>query len=262
MNIEFHSHEQQDEFIFNLFFGKTNGFFLDIACGHPRIGSNTYTLEKYNNWNGFGFDIGNVEGELQWSQYRKSGFVQLDVTSQAMTDYLKAAVPQDQVVDYISLDVDAGGRNLALPALERVLAAGIRFKAMTFEHEAHIHGPDVRNKVYELLTAQGYVPLFEDVRLWAGGLSDDTNYTFETWWIDPTHFDPKVLEAKSSRLYYFDCVEKLKNTLGNDYQATHVCSRGWPEEYSLFWNDSDRQAQLAYISTLKEKRILNQGYEQ
>lgn len=261
MTIEFHSHEQQDEFIFNLFFGKTNGFFLDIACGHPIIGSNTYTLEKYNNWNGVGFDIGDVEKDLEWSRYRKSRFLQLDVTSQAMTNYLKATVPQGQIVDYISLDVDAAGRNLALPALETVLAAGIRFRAMTFEHESYIHGDRTRNRVAEILSSQGYIPLFEDVRLWAAGLSDDTNSTFETWWIDPTQFNPKVLEAKSSRLYYFQCVEKLKKLLANDYQATHLCSKGWPDEYSLFWHDAERQAIQLYIATVTQNKILKPGYE-
>lgn len=254
MNIEFHSHEQQDEFVFNLFFGKTNGFFLDIACGHPRIGSNTYTLEKYNNWNGFGFDVGNVEGDLKWSQHRNSTFVRMDVTSPAMTEYLKTVVPSGQVVDYVSLDVDAAGRNLALPAFERVLDSGIRFKAMTFEHEAYIHGPAVRDQVYNLLSSQGYVPLFEDVRLWAGGLADDSHYNFETWWIDPTCFESKVLEAAGSNLYYFDCVKKLKETMGNDYQAVHLCSNGWPEEYSLYWDDNDRMSKASYINSLKGKR--------
>ena len=43
--VKFYSHEQQDEFIFNLFGAKRGGSFLDISCSHPVVGSNTYTLE-------------------------------------------------------------------------------------------------------------------------------------------------------------------------------------------------------------------------
>jgi hypothetical protein len=42
MNIEFFSHEQQDEFAYNLFGGKTGGTFIDLACANPIIGNNTY----------------------------------------------------------------------------------------------------------------------------------------------------------------------------------------------------------------------------
>ena len=87
-HIEFHSHEQQDEFIFNLFGQKTSGTFLDISCGNPIIGSNSYTLEKYNGWRGIGFDIGDAESLFQWSQKRQSKFVQMDATSAQLTEYL------------------------------------------------------------------------------------------------------------------------------------------------------------------------------
>ena len=240
-SIEFHSHEQQDEFVYNLFGKKRNGFFLDISCGNPQIGSNSYTLEKYCGWQGFCFDIGNCEDLFQWSQKRTSRFIQADATSPVLTNFLRGAVPPGTLVDYLSLDVDANGTNLALHALYRVLEAGIQFKAMTFEHEGYIHGPRIRDQARAILQSQGYVPLCTDVRLWAGGLEDDSNASFEDWWIDPKQFDTKILEAQSHGLYYFECVEKLKNVMGNEYQATHNCCRAWPKEYKLFWNESEEQ---------------------
>jgi hypothetical protein len=163
----------------------------------------------------------------------------MDATAPALTDFLKTNVTQ--VVDYLSLDVDANGTNLALQALTRVLDSGIRFKAMTFEHECYIHGPGVRDAAIAMLEAQGYVCLFEDVRLWAGGMSDDSGATFEDWWIDPQYFDQSVLDCKDSGLYYFECVTSLQKALGNEYTAYHRCSRAWHEEYNLFWNENEEQ---------------------
>lgn len=257
-NIEFHSHEQQDEFIFNLFEQKQNGFFLDISCGNPKIGSNTYSLEKYRGWTGFGFDISDVEATHSWSQHRRSKFVQIDATSPHLTNFLIANVPKDTVVDYISLDVDAAGTNLALQTLHRVVASNIKFKAMTFEHECYIHGQTIRDEASNILEGLGFVPLFADVRLWMGGVGDDSAATFEDWWIHPDYFDPKILEAQDQGLYYWEAVSALKQFLNNQYTAHHRCCRAWPEEYDLFWNEGDRQAQKDYISRIT-KRITDES---
>jgi hypothetical protein len=252
-DIEFHSHEQQDEFIYNLFGKKRNGFFLDVSCGNPIIGSNTYTLEKWMGWQGFCFDISDVERTHNWSQKRTSRFIQEDATSPNLTSFLLGAIPNGTVVDYISLDVDAAGTNLALPTLKRILEAGVKFKAMTFEHECYIHGPNTRDQASVLLQAQGYIPLFSDVRHWMGGIGDDSAASFEDWWIDPTQFDSKVLDAVGEGLYYFECVEKLKKSVGNEYQGTHACSRAWPDEYKLFWNEGE-ESQLRDLFTRMESR--------
>jgi hypothetical protein len=249
--IEFHSHEQQDEFIFNLFKQKQNGFFLDISCGNPRIGSNSYTLEKYCGWNGIGFDIGDVEKDLQWSQYRKSPFVKMDATSPHLTNFLNNNAPE--VVDYISLDVDAAGTNLALQSLHRVLSSNVKFKAMTFEHECYIHGQSIRDQASAVLEDRGFIPLFADVRLWAGGVGDDSGSTFEDWWIHPDYFDKSILEIQEQGLYYFECVEKLKTALGNEYLARHRCSRAWPKEYDLFWHAQEEQQLKELFKIMKDK---------
>ena len=256
--IEFHSHEQQDEYIYNIFNKKQNGFFLDISCGNPTIGSNSYTLEKFCGWTGIGFDILDVEARDGWSSKRTSPFVQMDVTSSQMTEYLKTNIPADLVVDYISLDVDAGGTSLALQALQRVLDAGVKFKAMTFEHEYHSHGPELRDTQRKLLEAQGMVMLFEDVKGWTIGNSrhNNTEY-YEDWWIHPDYFDVSLLGVKTQGLYTFECVEVLRNYLNqNDYTADHVCCRSFPDEYKLFW-DSREEANWPYL-----KYQISQLFEQ
>ena len=258
MNIEFHSHEQQDEFIFNLFKQKKDGFFLDISCGHPLIGSNSYALEKFCGWKGFGFDIGDVEADLQWSRHRTNPFIKMDATSADLTNFLISNVPVGTVVDYISLDVDAAGTNLALQALKRVLDSKIRFKAMTFEHECHIHGQAIRDEASQLLEAQGYIRLFEDVRLWGGGVVNDSGATFEDWWIDPQYFDSQITAIADTGPYYWEAVSALKQFFNNQYTARHRCCRAWPDEYDLFWNEGDRQAQKDNISRIT-KRITDES---
>lgn len=255
--IEFHSHEQQDEFIYNLFKGKKEGFFLDISCGHPIIGSNSYALEKFCGWRGFGFDIGNVEKDLQWSKHRTSPFVMMDATSPHLTNFLVANAPE--VVDYVSLDVDAAGTNLALQALDRVLRSNIKIKAMTFEHECHIHGPRIRDAAIGLLEDRGMIPLFADVRLWSGGLADDSSFSFEDWWIDPQYFDEDILKIQDEGLYYFECIEKIKSALDNKYNRKHNCCRAWPEEYNLFWNENDEQQLKSLFKTMTQ-RSLNESF--
>jgi len=250
-NIEFHSHEQQDEFIFNLFQKKQNGFFLDIACGNPVIGSNTYTLEKYCGWTGFCFD---TMKNSTWSEWRTSPLINMDVTSEDMVDFLISNIPTSKVIDYISLDVDADGVNLSSLALKRILQSNVKFKAMTLEHESHLHGEYVQNRTVHLLEERGFVPLFKNVHLWSGGVDDDSNAQFEDWWIHPDYFSKSILQMQEDGLYYFQCIEKLKQTLKNQYKASHNCSRAWPEEYRLFWNEEEMNFQKEFFRKMTKDR--------
>lgn len=248
-NIEFHSHEQQDEFVFNIFNQKRDGFFLDVSCGNPTIGSNTYTLDKFCGWTGFGFDIYDIEANFQWSQKRNGKFVQMDVTSEEFTEYLKANVTQD--VDYASVDVDSPLGVFAGKALDRILDAGIRPKAITFEHEYHSFFDEVRGPARERLEGLGYIRLFEDVKLWTCGFrKNDTEY-FEDWWILPEHFPTTLLTVATKNLYYFDCIKLLKEHTGNTYNSTHRCSRAFVDEYNLFWHEQERQEFLGNYNQFK-----------
>jgi len=236
--IDLHSWEQQDEFIINLFEQKIDGFFLEISCLHPYIGSNSYTLEKFYNWKGIGFDILDIEGMYQWSQHRTSKFVQMDVTTNAFRDFIKETIPSDFVVDYISLDVDAGPNNYAFDTLKLLVEAGINFKAMTFEHESYHRGDSLKQPSRDLLRSLGYVTLFDDVTLPRDVRSyahvEETTNGFEDWWINPKYFDPKVLDAKRSSTTYPKCIESIKTALNNNYTATHKCCPAFESEYELF----------------------------
>ena len=226
--VKFYSHEQQDEFIFNLFGAKRGGSFLDISCSHPVVGSNTYALEESLGWDGIGFDIVDVVEKLNWNKYRKAKFVQADATSVELTNYLKNNITD--VVDYVSIDVDAYPNNYSKEALEKVIDSGIRFKAMTFEHEFYKFGHFVRDPARDILESQGYVMLFENVKFWQPGL---TNTVWEDWWIDPKHFDDKILAARKKDIFYFECIDILQDIQKIDYVAQHEFCAAYAEEYNI-----------------------------
>jgi hypothetical protein len=179
--MEFYSHEKQDVFVYELLAKHLDGpgFFLDIACGHPTRGSNTYALESQLDWRGIGFDIGDIEANHNWSEIRKSRFIQADARAASFTDLLKAEVG-DQVVDYLSLDVDAAGSNFSAEVLDRILDAGITFKVMTLEHESFKTGDSVTGPTRTRLWDNGYEMLFKDVRFTTPPPLGDI---WEDWWV-------------------------------------------------------------------------------
>lgn len=253
--IQFYSLELQDELILNLFDQKTNGTFLDVACWHPIGGSNTYTLEKQFNWSGFGFDIYDSDALYQWRTHRTSPFVQVDVTSDNFSNFLKNNIPSSTVIDYVSLDIDGMD---TVTALKRLIEAGVKFKSVTFEHEYYIHGDIYRDMSRKILEDLGFVSLFSDVKahtvnLVAPNKINDTEY-FEDWWIHPDYFDPKLLEIKTSGVYYDECVDILKRFKHANYQSVHHCCRAYPDEYSFYLRPEDQHYLKPILDTMRERK--------
>lgn len=238
-----YSYEQQDEFIFTLFNYKTSGYFIDVACGHPILGNNTYALDKNFNWDGLCFEIGDVRfsqyfsgkdlqtHNISWDHNRKSKLVLMDATKHHFTEYLKNNCPN--TVDYISLDVDAAGINLAYETLNRILDAGIRFKAMTFEHEVYLN-QTVQAPSRQLLEGLGYKRLFGNVRLWGGGVHNDRGCFSEDWWIDPTCFEVDLMSIASEELYFFECVDRLRNYKKITNHVHHHCCQAYKNDVDMF----------------------------
>jgi hypothetical protein len=231
--ILFYSLEQQDEFIANLFDFKKGGTFLDISCWQPIVASNSYTLENQFDWSGFCFDLLNAESMFQWSSHRTSKFAQMDASSTELTSYLKNEFPNGAVIDYVSLDVDGLA---TVKALERVVDAGIRFKAATFEHEYYLYNEKYRDMSRSIMKDLGLVPLFSDIKCHTVNLvsPDKINDTesFEDWFIDPKYFGEDILTIQASDLYYDECVEILKQFKNASYTCRHMSCRAYPDEYS------------------------------
>jgi hypothetical protein len=203
------ANEKQDEFVYHLL-GKhlsNPGFFLDVGCGHPKDGSNTYIFDKYLNWSGFAFDIGDVECDENWSESRTAQFYQVDATSERFTEILKEHVG-NRVVDYINVDVDRGGTHIfADVALKRIMDSGIKFKVMTLEHEYFKYGELVTKPTREILNKMGYKILFKDVAFPTG----PGRAGFEDWWVNPELLpDKEIMNIGGEGLVYHECVNRVK----------------------------------------------------
>ena len=223
--ITFYSWEKQDEFAYNLIGEK--GFFLDLGCSSPTDGSNTYALEKMG-WEGICFDIRNCESEYGWSKIRSQKFVQADVTSGFFLDFINNLKEKIPFIDYISLDMDNAGQNFALLGLNNIIKSGIKFKALTFEHEFHYHG--ARNKLEgkKMFEDAGYFCLFDDVVLVQDAIPPSVypGKYFEDWYINPQFFDKSILDIATSKNDYNFCINSLKKYFNKDYIPEHLNCKG------------------------------------
>ena len=226
--IEFEGIERQDEFVYHLL-GKhlqEPGIFLDVGCNLPQGGNNTYALEKYLHWDGFAFDIGDIENNHQWSDLRKSKFVQVDATEEKFTEILKDNLV-GKTVDYISLDVDVGGYyqvqdsftgitrtieglNLSHIVLPRILDAGVVFKCMTLEHETFKWKDTITGPTRNALEDLGYKMLFEDV-------SFENGDAWEDWWIKPDLIPiDNIMDIYKKGSTFNECVDTLVEFTKNE----------------------------------------------
>lgn len=210
--------ERQDEFVCHLLAKhmSSKGIFLDVGCASPVGASNTYVLEKYFGWDGFAFDIGNVEIDEDWSKFRNTPFYQVDATSDVFCQLLRVLVPEvkvnsrasedhakHRVVDYISLDIDMYDTSFSLDGLKRIIDAGITFKSMTLEHESFKHGNKIADSTRELLRFNGYETLFEDVSF------EDGN-PWEDWWVKPELIPVEnIMDIKKVGATFNECIETL-----------------------------------------------------
>tara|TARA_Y100000296_G_C5096746_1_gene217775 strand:- start:59 stop:754 length:696 start_codon:yes stop_codon:yes gene_type:complete len=207
------SNEKQDEFVYHLLakYMDKPGFFLDVGCGDPKDGSNTYIFDKYFDWSGIGFDIGNVEKDCSWSEHRRTKFCRIDTTDEEFTETLEDLVG-NTIVDYISLDVDWGDNIYAHRALKRIMDADIKFRVMTLEHEFFKYGDLVTKPTRKTLTELGYEMLFENVAFPDGPGQDG----FEDWWVHPELMPNKnIMSVGGKNLVFHECVNRVKNFTGN-----------------------------------------------
>ena len=198
--MKFFGKEQQDQFAYHLIGDK--GVFLDIGCHHPIQWNNTQTLELIG-WTGLMIDI-----RQKWvnmcNLYRKMPAFCVDATTDEFIKTLKNNT-DIKAFDYISLDCDEAG----VLALTNLINNEFSFKCMTFEHDSYAYGEDLgATPSRKILHDAGYIMLFKDV------LTDGTDKEYlepwEDWWIDPKYFSNDILKIKSEKIYYGDCIKKIK----------------------------------------------------
>jgi hypothetical protein len=168
---EFISHSQagQDKFVYDTL-GKS-GTFLDIGCGFPIEINNTYGLEQIG-WQGLLVD-NNHDFVEQCRRVRSSQVIEWDATT---LEWIVARHKFGCKIDYLSLDIDdeEGKESKMLIVLRNLLAAGLSFRVITFEHNRYFLGDSVRIPSREILLNAGYTLAVPDVA------NDGLEY--EDWW--------------------------------------------------------------------------------
>lgn len=148
------------------------GYFLDVGANDIKH-SNTAGLEE-SGWHGLLVDI--LRGE-KWAR-RPAEFIVADATCAdwaKISEYFRGT-PQ---IDYLSLDVDEA----TTLALERILPAMPKFRAITIEHDAYRLGRANQKHQHEILTRVGYDLVCCDVCVGPGEWG--AGGPFEDWWAFP-----------------------------------------------------------------------------
>jgi hypothetical protein len=203
--IQFYSQAAQDQFVYLLLYQlldkQDTGYYLEIGAGHPSHINNSYFLEKDLGWKGISLDITSAYKNM-WSSTRDNPLLIEDARQSDYTSILKSF---PEVIDYLSLDIDADYDIV----LNRIPFNDHVFKIITIEHDAYRYGDRYRKEERRILSSLGYYLLCSDV-------CAATGFYYEDWWIYPSAFPSDVL----LRLTSLDLKEKYYEPLLNTLQDT------------------------------------------
>lgn len=187
----FYSQSGQDRWVDKIMKQKRDGYFLDIGAYDGVQTSNSYFFESERGWTGiciecdpgpfsilngfrksknFPVAVTDYDGTCKFSNMSISD-VGIEVPCRRLSGILEEA-DAPEFIDYLSIDIE-GHEFTVLNSLD---LDRWRFGAMTVEHNLYAVGDENKNKIYELLTAYGYVRVVEDA------VSLDTN---PAWYLKP-----------------------------------------------------------------------------
>jgi len=149
----------------------------------------------------------------QCAQYgykqRKCRFINDDATK---VDY-QALLEEENFPsspDYFSVDVDEA----SLIVLKKMPLDKYRFKTITIEHDAYIHGNQYKDAQADILLTHGYRRLFNILVHYP---CNDTkpNCPFEDWWICPDNFNVSEMDGiAGDSLYPKEAIGRVKAWAG------------------------------------------------
>ncbi len=184
----YYSQLGQDIFVLSVLNGKINGTYLEIGAGPAISNNNTYLLESKFGWRGVSIDI-NSEYFNDHKEKRKHHIELVDASNVNYSDLLTRGNINDNIIDYVSLDVDVIE---TLKALMLLPMETHKFAVITFEHDCYIHGPYYKNKSREYLQSKGYELLVSNLK------HSSTNGDLEDWWVHPELIDKSIINNMKS----------------------------------------------------------------
>jgi len=180
---ENYSQAFQDMFVLAALNGKREGEWVEIGCGHPTYGNNTYLLEREFGWTGCSVDI-DPKAVEKFKAERGDHAVVADATK------LDFGLLPDGDYDYLQIDCDPSQTSLLV--LKRIPFHSHRFAVITFEHDySNGDDPTARDESRRYLRSLGYVLVVSNVAV-------NRWYSFEDWWIHPDLVDGRIVERLTS----------------------------------------------------------------
>lgn len=180
-----YSKEGQDLFVNH--FIPNKGYFIDIGCGDPIDGNNTYSLEE-NGWTGLLIDF-SLESINKARISRKNPAFHKDITTIDWISFLEENnVPS--AIDYLSIDVDDCNPRV----LEKFPFDLYKVKIITYETDVYIRGQQRKEaEISFLKTYPEYKIIFED------GMVTNNNLIWEDWIINTSLIDIPIDKYYSSQ---------------------------------------------------------------
>ena len=189
---ETYAWNKQDIFVAEILKRKRNGTYVEIGSNDPKIGNNTYLLEKNYEWKGLSIDIepGMVN---KFNEIRKNKAILADAVTFNYSKYFEENNFPKQI-DYLSVYVDGNfkytgerERNNTLLSLITLPLTNYRFSVIHYEHESGNYlNIATRDAQREILTSLEYYMLVSNIE--------------EDWWVDP-----QIIPWTEARLFcHFD----------------------------------------------------------
>jgi hypothetical protein len=175
----FYSQSAQDEWVNKIFRGKRDGFYLDIGAYDGIESSNTAFFGRELGWNGICVDanrsaydrlvinrpdsinvfaaVNNYDGTCRFTDYSINDYGDEVPCYKLNTIMEKYNAPN--VIDYMSIDIE-GSEFIVLSCFD---FDRWQVGSITLEHNLYSAGSEEKNKLYDLLTSNGFIRVVEDV---------------------------------------------------------------------------------------------------
>ena len=195
-----YSQLKQDIFAFDTAISKT---YIEIGASHPVKINNTYLLEQ-SNWKGFSIELDTSKKD-HWDSSDRNNKIYWD---DAITfDYLQALEENNlpNHIGYLSCDIEPPINTFA--ALQKVIAQGVTFDCITFEHDKYQSDIDYDPIVKEYLQNNGYKVAVDNVfrmrkyRLESNKPKINKTCYMETWFVNESIYTKTLDYIDWKKLY-------------------------------------------------------------
>jgi len=190
----FQSDARQDQFVANMLQFKKDGYYVDIGGCHSTNSNNTFFFDSLG-WKGICVEIESQYNE-SYNNRKNCIYLNEDATKLDFGIIFKEN-NFPSVIDYLSLDIDT----LSLYVLSKLPLSEYKFRVITIEHDAYLHGDKYKKEQRSILEQFGYILICSNVYVQQPGFNGD-NCSFEDWWIKSDEFDDELINKISSNNEY------------------------------------------------------------